>query len=82
MLNAEQIVEFLTLHKYHTATERGVSSAMDDSYTSKEVLRSVFRNHPNWDEEEDAIVFDGEFFRVEDKDKRQAAVAALFEGHR
>lgn len=82
MMNAEKIVEFLDLHKYHTATERGVSAAMDDSYSSKATLRDLFRKHPNWDEDEDAIVFDGEFFRVEDKDKRQAAVAALFEGHR
>ncbi len=56
-LTAEFMVEFLNKYGYEEATESGCQTILDTWMKNKAKLLERFRKHPNWDEENLAIVF-------------------------
>ena len=57
----------LATHFNHTASTYGCSVFTNTAWDNKGNLRAIMRNHPNWNEREQAIIFPNDYTREIDK---------------
>jgi hypothetical protein len=61
MISAREATEFLHSYNYDNATESNVAKIFDAAWKAKANLRNIFQHHPQWDEDQQAIIFTADF---------------------